>query len=154
MATTIQNASGSLSMERLKSIERKYNIDFPPEYRHFLLAYNGGQPQPSAFYFKHTNGSYSDSCVDWFLAIYDEDYSNFENYFDRYKGHLPRVPDELVPIAHDPGGNLICIAVKGENRGAIYFWDHEREEELPTYRNVHLVADSFNEFLESLTNLP
>ena len=65
-----------------------------------------------------------------------------------------RMPEELVPIAHDPGGNQICIAVAGPKTGAVYFWDHEEEaddDETPGYDNVYLIANSFNEFLNSLT---
>jgi hypothetical protein len=61
------------------------------------------------------------------------------------------LPAELTPIADDSGGNLICIAVDRPNSGAVYYWDHEEEGEAAPYSNVHVLADSFDEFLNSLS---
>jgi hypothetical protein len=52
---------------------------------------------------------------------------------------------------------LVCMAIDGPKRGAVYFWDHENEadnDEIPSNRNVHLIADAFGEFLDSLSDLP
>lgn len=72
-----------------------------------------------------------------------------------YKLDEARVPDPMVPIAHDPGGNLVCISVTGEDAGKVYFCDHEGEyangQRNRTESNVHLVADSFTEFITSLS---
>lgn len=42
--------------------------------------------------------------------------------------------------------------MSGEDKGKVYFWDHEfeLEEEKPGYHNVGFIADSFNEFVETL----
>jgi hypothetical protein len=66
------------------------------------------------------------------------------------------VPAGFLPLAVDPGGNLICLVISGTNTGKVYFWDHEEEVEegqQPGYSNVYLIANSFNEFLNSLTAL-
>jgi len=64
----------------------------------------------------------------------------------------PRIPRDMIPIARDSFGNQICIGVSGPRCGYVYFWDHENEDEdEPTYRNMHLVAKSFQEFLAQLT---
>lgn len=71
-----------------------------------------------------------------------------------YRG---RIPPNLLPIAHDPFGNLICLSVAGQDRGKVYFWDHEvevREGEIPSYRNVSFIADNFESFLDGLTTWP
>jgi hypothetical protein len=34
--------------------------------------------------------------------------------------------------------------------GKVFFWDHEAETNPPSYANCHLIADSFNEFIETL----
>ena len=49
---------------------------------------------------------------------------------------------DLLPIADDPFGNLICYKFTGEN-GRIVFWDHETDE-------IDDVADSFSELLSKL----
>lgn len=62
-----------------------------------------------------------------------------------------RLPIGFVPIGCDPGGNVICIGTDEEFTGRIYFWDHEEESEDPDdMSNVHLIADSFSEFLDQL----
>ena len=81
--------------------------------------HNGGRPVPNQFRFKKEQGPYTDSIVDWFLAIYEGEYDNFEQYFQTYKIEDDRVPEHLVPIAHDPGGNLVCISVSGSDVGAV-----------------------------------
>jgi hypothetical protein len=61
----------------------------------------------------------------------------------------------MFPISYDSFGNLILIAIKNADRGKIYFWDHEMEAdpnqgEVPDYSNLTLIADSFDEFINSL----
>ncbi|MEZ4903851.1 MAG: SMI1/KNR4 family protein [Spirosomataceae bacterium] len=52
------------------------------------------------------------------------------------------------------GGNYVCICLKGENYGKIYFYDHEVENENEdgtlNWDNLYLIANSFTEFLEKL----
>lgn len=157
MPTQIDRSETTLSVSQLDEVELRLSFRFPEEYRQFLLAHNGGKPQPGVFHFTNDRGTRSDSCVDWFLAIYDGEYDNFETYFNMYKVDQVRLPAELIPIAHDPGGNLVCISVDGPRCGAIYFWDHEKEAgngDTPTYSNVYIVSQSFNQFLDSLTDSP
>lgn len=40
-----------------------------------------------------------------------------------YRG---RIPDGVLPIADDAGGNQVCLAVAGEFPGSVWFWDHEQ----------------------------
>lgn len=149
----IRDTEAPLSSEAIGIVEDRLGIVLPNEYRDFLLLHNGGRPRPAVFRFKNSSGKYVDSSVDWFLAIYEGEHDNFESYFETYKRDQQRLPTELVPIAHDPGGNLICISVSGSQKGAVFFWDHENEcgiGETPTFWNVHVIAESFTEFLSSL----
>jgi len=153
MPTKIVKSKNKLSEARLRLVEQEIGIDLPEQYRIFLLKHNGGQPQPAGFHFKYESGPYTDSVVDCFLAIYNGPYDNFEDYYRTYKVIESRLPLNLVPIAHDPGGNLICICISGSERGSIYFWDHEKELQSVLGENVHFVASSFQEFLDSLEEL-
>jgi cell wall assembly regulator SMI1 len=151
MTVRIDESEASISASELEAIEKKLGIHLPDQYRSFLLVHNGGRPTPSIFRYRNEAGPYTDSEVDWFLAIQSKDYNDFETYYDRYKIHRIRMPTELVPIADDPGGNVICIVVDGPKLGAVYFWDHEEEQDLPSYKNVHLIANSFDEFMNLLS---
>ena len=133
---------------KLLEIEGDYDFNFPQQYKDFLLQFNGGRILPRNFTFG--DGNYDGSRIDRFLAVYEGAYDNFENYLRIYKVDAQRLPDNLIPIAHDDGGNLICISASGEDVGALYFWDHEYESD-EDEENLFLIAPTFNEFLTSLT---
>lgn len=152
MSLVISECKPDLSEEGLNAVELKFGIMLPAQYRKFILIHNGGFPTPSKFEFIGSKGRKENSTVHYFLSIYDGRYSNFEYHYQDFKIQSRRVPDELVPIAYDSFGNLVCIAVKGEHTGAVYFWDHENEApgEIPWSKNVHLIQPTFEKFLESL----
>ena len=61
----------------------------------------------------------------------------------------------MVPIAHDPGGNLLLVSCEENSFGSIYFWDHENEIDYKNVSdnersNIHFVANSIGEFLSKL----
>lgn len=150
MKPTISKEYAPLTSGQLVAVEQRLGIHLPEAYRDFLLAHNGGRPKPNVFQTQDGTGS----SIDWFLGIHNGPYDNFEGYFINYKVTRLALPGNLVPIGHDPGGNLICLSVQGEDTGAVYFWDHERETSPPTYANVHLIADSFEGLLDSLREPP
>lgn len=127
--------------------ELEWELRLPEDYRRFLATHNGGRPIPDAFRFKSGEGG---SLVDGFFHIgLEKDYGLIQNR----KSYKDRIPSDLLPIACDPFGNLICIATRGSNYGRVYFWDHEREAddgESADYSNVRLIADAFSGFLEGL----
>lgn len=142
----IVNYNSPASNEEIIAFEKETGVFFPEDYKSFLKAYNGGQPIPSAFSFlsKQEDGS----AIDWFLSLGKDRYSNLREYYERYK---VRLPEEMIPIAHDAGGNLVLIGVN-EKQG-IYFWDHEfeaEEGEVPDMSNVYTISQSFTDFLNNL----
>lgn len=157
MLNRITKSKAPITTEELANLETRLSFEFPEEYRKFLLVHNGGRPDHPCFLFKRKQSDDSDSLVNCFFSINGSEYTDFETLFRIFKVDGIRVPAELVPIADDPFGNLICIAVAGPKRGAVYFWDHDTEAEdgeSPTYYNVDLIANSFNAFLECLHELP
>lgn len=149
----IINSQSPLSEADLQAVEARLNILFPSDYRQFLLAYNGGVPEPDAFHFKNETGPYTDSCVDRFYAIYDGEYDNFEKQFLSCKAD-GLLPENMIAVADDPGGNMICLSVSGPDTNSVYFWDHEAIDEDDKSANLHLIADSFAEFLAGLQETP
>ncbi len=77
-----------------------------------------------------------------------------------------RVPSTLIPIADNGMGDQICLCIKGDQAGQIFLWDLQAElssdddndledHEEPTpdedmHNNIHLIADSFTDFLNRL----
>lgn len=136
----------------LRAIEKFLGFKFPKDYRTFLLCFNGGETEEKIFFFK--NDIEDGSILDRLFGIVDEDYENLLLYIKKYKD---RIPENCIPIAGDPGGNLVLLSIKMADRGKIYFWDHHREApdgETPDYSNLTLIADSFQEFLDGLKAEP
>ncbi|MEP3278567.1 MAG: SMI1/KNR4 family protein [Stappiaceae bacterium] len=147
MKVLIRRSNQPVDNGDLLKFEKSIGIELPEKYREFLSTYNGGQPDPNAFLYKDKSQG---SLVDYFLGLDVAGRANLERYYHRYKD---RIPGRFIPIAYDPGGNLIVIGTAGETNGQIFFWDHEmeaEEDEQPDMSNMHLVADSFEEFLAEL----
>jgi hypothetical protein len=150
---TIHDSYFPPSEADLNAIERQLGVTLPLEYRAFLLSCNGGYPEPSAF--SILRGSNSEwGVINRFFAVHGGEYDDLLEHAEMYR---ERVPPDLLQIANDPGGNLICISVSGANLGKVFFWSHEEEAdegEPPSYENLHFVANSFHELLDSLVDLP
>jgi len=144
----------ALTNAELNDFEEYVGLQLPEQYRNHLLTYNGGRCEPNVFDVSK-NGKPNQSCIDWFLAIYDGEADNLKDYVDDVKIKVKRMPQHILPIAHDPGGNLICISCGDKDNGAIYFWDHENEVDYSIaqdddYSNLYLIARSLHEFFDSL----
>jgi cell wall assembly regulator SMI1 len=144
-----------LSEEDLIRIEQHLGQSLPAEYRRSLLSHNGGRPEPHFFHIRGKNGNTdSDGWLSLFLGVNTGAYhSDLERTMHTFR---ERMPTNLIPIARDPGGNLICLSTTGTDAGAVYFWNHEEEAsegEPPTYDNVYFIANGFDEFLNSLFDL-
>jgi hypothetical protein len=145
---TIQLRVPPTSEAAVAAFEAARGIRLPDEYREFLLATNGGRPEPAEFRLARRSGPYTDSAVHRFLSLGDTEAPSLERMTQIL---APRVPPELQPIASDPGGNYVCIGVAGDGRGKIYFWDQDRAPEPADWSGVDLIADSFDAFLRGLT---
>jgi hypothetical protein len=58
-----------------------------------------------------------------------------------------------LPVADDAFGNLFAISLRNDDRGSVWFWNHELEAdegEPPTEENLKLMAPSWPVFLDSL----
>ncbi|MFT6500137.1 MAG: hypothetical protein ACJASQ_000244 [Crocinitomicaceae bacterium] len=149
--TDFLDTEEQLTETQIKELESKINFVFPIEFKIHLLKFNGGRCEPNTFSFEE-NGTITKSSVDWFLALYDGEFDNLEDYFNTYKIDEKRIPISFLPIAHDPGGNLICMN-KTDNK--IYFWNHDFEVDYSSsddndWSNIYLIAESLNEFISTL----
>jgi cell wall assembly regulator SMI1 len=111
----------------------------PADYREFLLQHNGGYPKPSGF----CDGQ---EVVDSFFGFCEKGNCLWCNYY------MTRavIPADVIPIAGDPLGNYICLAVKKPRAGKVFFWDHEAGES----GGLSELAESFSAFLDSMCELP
>ena len=145
------NPYGATSPEAIAEFEARRGVLLPAEYKAFLLKSNGGRPTPDVFEVPGWHGRSNE--LDFFYGIHEaEKVDRLDWACDVYD---ERIPGDLIPIANDANGNAICIGWKGKRAGKIYFWDHEDELDghggfRQDYRNVFLVADSLQEFLDGL----
>lgn len=140
-----------LRYTQIEEIEKLVGLIFPKAYKDHLLKYNGGRCVPNIFSFEE-DGKITESDIDWFLAIYNGEYDNLKTYIEIYKLEESRLPIRILPIAHDSGGNLICISCMGDDTGYIYFWNHEREFDFCT-ENLYLISISFQDFVDGLKKI-
>jgi len=138
------NKFGALTEDAVKKLEFQIGTLLPKEYRAFLLKHNGGEPVPSDFKL----GEDDITGLHHIYGIFEQD--NHRDILNNYNVFKGRIKKELLPIADDSFGNQICIGIKNKYVGKIYFWDHEFEGSFFKSKAITLIANSFNDFLESL----
>jgi len=125
-----------------KDLQKLLNLDvgsIDPAYINHIKKYHGGYPSPEVFDFNRSNKIKESSIVQRFLDITDGDNSIFK-YLQIYN---ERIPHGCIPIAYDPGGNLILMNTGNDK--SIYFWDHENEQ-------CYFAYYTFINFLNALHN--
>jgi hypothetical protein len=142
--------------EEIILLEEQLKFNLPSDYKVFLLDYGLSAFEGYiCFTFQENYTQDNKGLLDVFFGIYPNDVYDLIYNYNTYQG---RIPSHLLPIANDPGGNIICISTSSDSLGSIYFWDHEEEvvveqnEEIDT-SNLYLVANSFDEFMNSLEKL-
>jgi hypothetical protein len=146
----ILNYLPPVSEDALKLFQTIVETSLPKDYLAHLRKYNGGYPVPAAFNF--SDGSPGSTVEEFFRINSHETHNDFVRNLKLYS---ERLPDEFLPIAYDAFGNIVCLGLR-QHRGEVYFWDHEFEAddgEQPTMRNMVKIADSFEAFLNGLTEL-
>lgn len=153
MLNHVEEPGRPLTLADVERVECIGNVVFPSDYRKFLLAHNGGRPVPSAFpLFGLDKNPYGN--VHYFFGIEnngDDDSCDLLSIFEIMRD---RLPGNLIAIADDGCGDLICLSVSGEDVGAVVFWNQHNVPETPDYSNVYFIANSFSDFLDSLCELP
>lgn len=146
-----------VGLSDIEEYEAKLGVEFPDDYKEFLLKYSGQAPDrgPRFPYLDEYPGG-DEGILSVFFGIMPDSGYDLLEATDTYEG---RVPEDLLPIAEDPGGNVILLGVGGEDRGKVYFFDHEEERPVPEGEeidrsNLYLIANSFGDFIESLKPAP
>ncbi len=134
------------------SLEAALGSGLPTDYRQFLLAKNGGEPANPVFRVSGTGKGYGDSAVRYFFGIADKSTFSLKYKYEIYSG-AGRIAKEMLPIATDAGGNLVVLAIAGEQAGKVFFWNHDIEgvaDNPASAEHLALLANSFDEFCDGL----
>jgi SMI1-KNR4 cell-wall len=139
---------------RLAIFELRLGTRLPEDYRKFLVECNGGYVGGALWFTGPTpSGEEADAGVHHVGGLRKERCFSLTWNQERYSGR-PR--SELLWIMDDPFGNAICLGVRGERRGRVFFWDHENEPGIDWdgsvngAANLQLLAMSFAEFVAGL----
>jgi hypothetical protein len=141
------NPHGQLDSIRLAAFEDRLGVTLPPDYRQFLLAHNGAELAPDEIILPGQTEPFASLGTVFGLHGGPE---SLDKVFGNVEGEIPA---ELVAFAEDVGGNLLCIGIRSEHRGKVYFWDHGRStpgDDEPGWDNITLLAGSFEPFLAAL----
>ncbi len=120
---------------QVKSFFEEHGISYD-EYYAFFLKYHGNDYVNDDYWFcyKDTEGNVKEFMVDMLFGLQE----CTGNIIEEIKSWEHIIPENLVPIADRPGGNLVCMDKKD---GKIYFWFHDKID------NLMLVSDSFESFI-------
>lgn len=137
---------GEATEEEVKQLERRIGAALPADYREFLKTTNG-MVRLRRYMFSFVEGkSPTSGVVQALFTLAPHPHYNLGQKLDVFAGQYP---PETMPIATDPGGNLLCIVVAGPKRGEVWFWDHE-EAGGRGFKGMSFVAKTFDSFLEAL----
>jgi hypothetical protein len=135
----------------LDGIERELGVEFPRDYRRFLLEQNGGRPVDDWVIDTPISHAIGGAAPSDFFSVGRAGEYDMSSVLDSYG--LDWLAAGLLPVAEDGSGNLICLSVRGDDYGAVYFWDHElgpHEAGLPSPQSLTAVGQSFQAFVNDL----
>jgi SMI1/KNR4 family protein SUKH-1 len=117
----------SPSEEEIARFEAELGGKLPPVYRDFVKRYGVTSPERGArFPIAEPNPWGKMGTLRYFLGFSPRPHLDIVHQtVETYAG---RIPDETIPIATDPGGNLILLGFDGPPTDQVYFWDHEHRE--------------------------
>lgn len=138
----------------VRAFESKIGATLPADYRDFLLQVNGGRTAQSHTTFGLRKG---ETILNSLHSLKEPDEQfDLETWWAKH-----RVPDELLLVGYDDGGNHVCLVIRGEHLGEVWYFDvlNERPEDanprVPWHnrRDFIRLAGTFREFMSSLTEL-
>jgi hypothetical protein len=145
----IINAPKPVRTSDILAVEKFMKCKLPDNYLEFVLKYGGFAGGAYTYFPIEPYEEINEGMMGVFCGIgQPEGYDLLELCKD-FQG---RVPSHLLPIANDPGCNLVCLSLDGPDKGYVYFWDMSQDsgEDPPDTSNLHLIAKSFDEFIASL----
>lgn len=130
--------------QALDSFEEEFGITLDKSYREFLIAGGGGRPEPSRLHFSGRSD----------LLAFIRGFESSRPIFDLRNGIAffgnPRMSGYLM-IAASHTGDCWLMKMTGADSGAIFLWNHDREEVEPvTFHHLTRVFGSFAEFLAAI----
>jgi len=137
----VNETNPPITEENVMALEAKIGATIPEPYRAFLIAHNGGQPEPDIIDIDGAPFEGADIQTFFGLGTTHES-SEISWNLEVRKGCLE---NKLLPIACDSGGNFFVIPLDGEERGRVYYFSVRDDPPEPW-----LVVPDFNSFLDKI----
>src|SRR5262249_32493667 len=99
---------------QLREVEAQISGSLPDSYRELLKRLGG--------VFFRTEVYYNDPQAE--MPVLFGGFYEFDDLLDAIESHEEELPDGIIPIGDDGGGNLSCLGVKGDDFNKVFFHDH------------------------------
>jgi ankyrin repeat protein len=152
-SVVIAGSAGGLDEDALVALEARLQVRLPGEYRGFLKRFNGGKPRPTRFRFRDDEDDSAVKCqVKCFLSVGGEprfaEVTDLESTRDDLADWgLPRRMLPIASVDDEISGGLLCISLRGKDRGGIAYYPQNDSSESTTYP----VAKSLSRFFARLS---
>ncbi len=110
----ISKFAGENMDDRIAGFEKRYNIALPDLYKKFLSKYNGGYTPKTKFKIGKVS-----SDIRGFYGVGDIKLGYDSIEIRKW------IKENVLPIAMDSFGNYLAIGLDNEEKGKIFFCDHE-----------------------------
>jgi hypothetical protein len=145
MTIAIKTPGSKIDALAIENVEREFSRRLPDDYKQFLLEFNGGKPETNEFDVPATKTGSGVNFVYGILATgRDGDLVHEQRLLK------DRLPSGVIAIADAEGGNRVCLSLRNEDFGTVFFWDHELESEEDKAAGLAQVAVSFDGFFAQL----
>jgi cell wall assembly regulator SMI1 len=130
----------------IKRAETELQCNFPEMFKEYLLMHNGGSVGETTNSFSMVGTDDDAYVLDRLYPVRtasmpDKSHIVYEN------NHLwGDIPEGVVSFGCGPFGDEVCIGVKKDNFGKIYWWLHDQDEDSAAI----LIADSLASYFEQL----
>jgi hypothetical protein len=137
--------------DALAAAESRLGVTFPDEYRAFLHTPNGLLPETGVCFTVPDRG---DVLLGSLYGVGRERSAGDLEHEQAEATMWHLLPAGYIAVGDDPGGNLLLLATLGDDSGRVYFWDRVGLWVREDGRNLFPVANSFEQFLAGLWDMP
>ena len=139
-------AFGGDISEKITEYEKVLKMQFPEDYKQFLIKTNGGEFQDDIQIF-WVDELQEDIAID---LLFGFEHVRSLNLLDWYKEYSEELPENTIIIGDSINAGLILLIWQDDWQG-IFLWDHCLELEQSTEEDcLYRIADTFEMFLNSL----